>query len=136
MTEDKRLILAIDFDGTICKHAEYPEIGEPVPHVLWWMRLFHDAGARSFLWTCRDGLALSPALRYLHEESILLDGINQYAYWDGFKTSVKLFANIYIDDAAVGAPLIRERGHRPCLNWKIAGPIVLCRIRAGELRPI
>jgi hypothetical protein len=129
---DKSLILALDFDGTICKHAEYPAIGEPVPGALDWIWKFHKAGAKSFLWTCRDGQALDNALAYLHSNFVVLDGVNHYEYWDGFKTSRKLFANIYIDDAAACAPLWYPDGcTRPCLDWAIVGPHVLDRINSG-----
>ena len=29
-----------------------------------------------------------------------------------------MYADIYIDDAALGVPLIREEGKRPYVDWK------------------
>jgi len=133
---DRKFILAVDFDGTIRKHAEYPKAGSSVPGAADWLHRFRKAGAKSFLWTCRDGEALDIALAKISKQGIVVDGVNNYEYWDGFVISKKLFANVYIDDAAAGAPLIHPPGERPYLNWNAIGPAILDRIRNNLFRPI
>ena len=53
--------IAIDFDGTICKHT-YPEVGEPVPGAMSWLRKWRQAGASLILWSVRSDKSLQDAL--------------------------------------------------------------------------
>ena len=47
------MIIAIDFDGTICQN-EYPEIGDPMPLAIWSIKKLKKRGHDLILWTCRQ----------------------------------------------------------------------------------
>lgn len=88
--------IAIDFDGTITKTNEYPNIGEIRPHAVKVIKALQKRGYFCYLWTCRTGQSLENAIRWLAERGIILDSYN-----DGPSTgSLKRIASVYIDDAA------------------------------------
>lgn len=53
--------IAIDFDGCLCEN-KYPEIGEPILHVIDEAKKQQAAGAGLILWTCRQGKELEEAI--------------------------------------------------------------------------
>ena len=127
MTKD--LIIALDFDGTICKHTKFPNVGPPVPGAIDWIKKYDELGARQFLWSCRNGQYLGNAIEYLEENGVILEGYNDISYGSkAFAPYPKLFANIYIDDAAIGVPLIYTSDERAYLDWDVVGPAVEARI--------
>ena len=63
LAENKPLIIAVDFDGTIVTH-EYPRIGRPVPGAIETMKEFLARGDKLILWTMRSGEELADAVRY------------------------------------------------------------------------
>ncbi len=122
------MYICLDFDGTVVDHR-YPEIGEPVPKALDWLRKLQLSGARIILWTMRsdsaEGPLLTHAVSYLKENGIHLYGINRNPDQDEWTTSPKAYGHVYVDDSAVGCPLIHPRGfNRPCVNWKKVGPML------------
>lgn len=133
----KRFRIAVDFDGTIVTH-EFPDIGQPVPDALLWLKRFHNAGALLFLWTMRsdgqrNGDVLSQAVLYCAYNGACLDGVNESP--QDWTTSPKLYAHVYIDDAAACAPLIYPpNGKRPYLDWSIVGPSVMKQIEEYNAR--
>ena len=62
MSEPKSIILGVDFDGCICQHAKFPNVGIPVSGALEWIAKFKKLGAKQFLWTCRTGSYLDKAV--------------------------------------------------------------------------
>ena len=108
--------ICIDFDGSCCEHC-YPEIGksigaEPV------LKELVEAGHRLILWTMRSGRELQAAAKWFSDRDIPLFGVNVNKTQRAWTTSPKAYANIFIDDAALGAPLIRT-GDRPYLDWQV-----------------
>ena len=127
--EPEGIIIAVDFDGVICKHAEFPLVGKSVPHAIEWLQRYKELGARLFLWTCRNNEPLATAIAHIESHDLVLDGYNEIDYASGlFAPKPKLFANMYIDDAAIGAPLIYPEDARAYLNWNVVGPKVEARI--------
>ena len=122
------MTIAVDFDGTIVKHA-FPEIGEPVPGAIEWLVRFRAAGARLILWTMRSGRFLEEAIEYCADNGVVLFGVNHNPDQMSWTHSPKAYANMYIDDAAVGCPLV-EGEDRPWVDWEIVGPEVLRRMAA------
>lgn len=118
------LKIAIDFDGTIVTHR-YPEVGTPVPGAFEWMKKWQDAGATLYLWTMRDGQHLLDAIRFIESNGITMSGYNNLTDQKGWTQSPKLYAKIYVDDAAFGCPLITPVGERPYVDWFIVGPGVM-----------
>jgi len=133
---NERFIIGVDFDGTMVKHR-FPHIGDPVPGALEWLRKYHQKGASLLLWTirCKQGSmgdVLTPAIEWSEQHGIYFWGVNEnpdqrneiYSHGGppNWSTSPKVFAHIYADDSAAGAPLIYEAGHAPYLNWSLVGP--------------
>jgi len=123
------MIIAIDFDGTIVDHA-FPLIGKPNPQALEWIIKFQDAGAKIILHTMRSGNFLEEAKQYLAENYVKdFYGYNENPDQHTWTSSNKVYANIYIDDAAHGCPLIQYVGfERLCVDWNMVGEEVLRQI--------
>lgn len=108
--------IAIDFDGTIVEH-EFPEIGEAVPGALETMHALLARGHRICLWTCRTGKWLDAAVAYCEANGIKLTGVNKNPN-DAFdEPGPKMFAHTYIDDAALGVPLVHGKARRAYVDW-------------------
>ena len=79
------------------------------------------------LWTMRgtrpqnDRATLLEAVEWFNRNDVPLWGINQNPSQiaSGWSNSNKQYANLYIDDAALGAPLKRdnELSDRPFIDW-------------------
>ena len=123
------MYICVDFDGTLVDHR-YPEIGQPVPEAIKWLKKFQGYGARLILFTMRSdserfGPLLTDAVNYLKSNNISLFGINHNPDQDDWTKSPKAFGDLYIDDSAFGCPLIQLKGFaRPCVDWKKVGPHV------------
>ena len=110
-------LIAIDFDGTIVDH-QYPDIGHPVPLALETMKELQEQGHKIILWTMRSGTELAEARKYLEDSGVKLFGVNENPDQSVWTSSKKAYAQIYIDDAALGCPLINIKGFaRACVNW-------------------
>lgn len=123
------MFIAIDFDGTIAEH-EFPKIGRPVPYAFTYMRTFRDLGAKLILWTMRsDGQAhgdvLTQAVEFCRQHGIEFYGVNGNPEQRAWTSSPKAYAQIYIDDAALGCPLVYPKSGSPYVNWEQVGPRVI-----------
>lgn len=112
------MIIAIDFDGTICKHV-YPQVGDPNPHALEVIHRIQAAGHQIILWTMRSGQSLGDACDYLWKNGVTLFGINENPEQHVWTTSPKCFAHLYIDDAAAFCPLVEPENERAYVDWFI-----------------
>lgn len=96
--------ICCDFDGTLCEHR-FPEIGEPKPHVIKFIRRKAAEGTKIILHTCREnGMGggrryLTEAVEWCHEQNIPIHAVNENP-WVPFGGR-KIYADIYIDDRAV-----------------------------------
>ncbi len=123
--------VAINFDGT-CVENNYPKIGADIGADLW-LRAANALGAKLILNTVRCGDELRNALDWFTNHRVGLWAINRNPGQEKFTTSQKLYAHIYVESAAIGAPMVpRTERKRPHLDWSIAGPDLLRRI-AGLL---
>lgn len=115
------MIIAIDFDGTCVTH-EYPMIGKDIGAVPVLKRLV-EAGHRLILYTmrsnipdtkgdgqeiqdCPAGNYLDDAIAWFESHGIELYGVNENPTQRAWTQSPKAYAHMYIDDAALGIPLI------------------------------
>jgi hypothetical protein len=122
---ESMMIIGLDFDGTVVQH-DYPEIGDPVPGAVIWLRRWLDAGAHIILWTMRSDRQLEEAVLYLQTHGITLWGINGNPSQKSWTTSPKAHCDLYVDDRAVGVPLAYPpNGGKPHVDWAIVGPHVL-----------
>lgn len=110
-------IVAVDFDGTIVRHA-YPEIGELVPLAIEGLLAFQEKGWKIILYTMRGGEYLQQAVEYLEQAGIELYAVNENPAQSHWTESPKCYAPLYIDDAALGCPLIFPKGERPFVDWQ------------------
>jgi len=124
--------IAIDFDGTCVTH-EFPNVGKDIGAAPILRRLV-DAGHRLILFTMRSdgnhgasgefpdingGLFLTDAINWFKDNGIELYGIqkNPEQTWT---TSPKAYAQLYIDDASLGCPLLfkKDISPRPFVDWE------------------
>lgn len=94
------MIYAIDFDGTLCVDR-YPEIGEPRPGIIEFVKAAQRGGDRFILWTCRSGSDLAAAVAWCAGQGLEFDAVN-----DNLPENIarhgnncrKVYADRYIDD--------------------------------------
>lgn len=111
------MIIAVDFDGTCVTH-EYPRVGRAIgaESVL---RDLVEAGHQLILWTMRSGDTLADAVAWFEAAEIPLFAVNENPQQRSWTTSPKAFAQLCIDDAALGVPLTEGLpGERPFVDWK------------------
>lgn len=70
------MIIAVDFDGVLCKVA-YPAIGEPILLNINLVKDLRKDGHKIILWTCRSGKKLQEAIAWCRLHNIRFDAINQ-----------------------------------------------------------
>ena len=129
------MIIAVDFDGTCVTH-EFPEVGKDIGAVPVLKELVKK-GHKIILYTVRShpdennqartlsgGIisndVLQDAIDWFKENEIPLWGINENPKQKEWTSSPKVYANIYIDDAALGTPLIYAKEgelYRPYVDW-------------------
>lgn len=108
--------ICVDFDGTCVKH-EYPKIGADIGAIPVLKELV-DAGHNLILFTMRSGNELAESVEWFSKNEIKLYGINTNPSQSEWTKSPKAYGQIYIDDAAIGCPLmIPNMGERPYVNW-------------------
>lgn len=97
------MILAIDFDGTLCVD-EYPNIGAPNLKLINELIYRREQGDRLILWTCRSGLDLVNAVAWCELLGLQFDAINDNlpeVIEEYHNNSRKITADVYIDDRSV-----------------------------------
>ncbi len=132
------MIIAIDFDGTCVTH-HFPKVGKDIGAVPV-LKSLVNAGHKLILFTMRcdhdfepsgnqpesnypAGNYLTDALNWFKQNNIPLYGIQTNPEQSKWTSSPKAFADLYIDDSALGIPLkfTYRLSTRPYVNW----PIVL-----------
>ena len=127
--------IAIDFDGTCVTH-EFPDIGKDIGAVPVLKKLV-EAGHNLILFTMRcdhidmpqssdpsiqniKGNFLSNAVKWFEANNIPLYGIQSNPLQKSWTTSPKAYAHLYIDDAALGCPLVLDLNisKKPFVCWK------------------
>lgn len=96
-------VIAVDFDGTLCKQA-WPEIGEENEILIEHLKEQQAAGAGLILWTNREGDLLEEAVEWCKAHGLTFDAVNANLpeLIDLYKNDCrKINADIYIDDKAV-----------------------------------
>ena len=134
MKNRKGLIISLDFDGTCVTH-EFPKVGRDIGAVPVLKKLV-ERGDKLILFTMRcdhpdnfeltgesnihaeKGKYLTDAINWFKENDIPLWGIQTNPTQKNWTTSPKCYAELYIDDAGIGCPLIYPRdGGRPYVDW-------------------
>lgn len=119
---NKKLIIAVDFDGTCVEH-DYPRVGRDVPGAVKVLKRLVANGHKLILWTMRsdsdDEKPLTDADNWFASKGIPLYGINANPS-QNWSQSPKAYANLYIDDAALGCPMRPSptMGAREMVDWE------------------
>ena len=109
-------IIAIDFDGTMVAH-DYPNVGQDIGAVPVIKKLL-AARHSIILFTMRTGDQLKDAVNWCANHDIPLYGINNNPTQAKWSNSPKVFANFYLDDAALGCPLMHDvKTGRDHVDW-------------------
>lgn len=109
-------IIAVDFDGTVVTHA-YPHIGEDAGAVPVLKELANN-GCRLILLTMRSDKLLEKAVAWFRGRNIPLYGVNANPQQQLWTASPKVYADLYIDDSALGCPIRFIDGvKRPVADW-------------------
>ncbi len=103
MNFKEKLILAIDFDGTIVEDA-YPSIGKPQLFAFETLKRLQNDGHRLILWTYRDGKKLEEAVAFCRDNGIEFYAVNKSFPEEQFskERSPKIHADFFIDDRNIG----------------------------------
>ena len=127
------MIIAIDFDGTCVTH-EFPQVGHDIGAVPV-LKALVEQGHHLVLFTMRSdvvnpsggdpelhlesGNYLTDALYWFKQKGIPLYGVQTNPTQHTWTTSPKAYAQLYIDDAALGCPLLHvpEYSSRPFVDW-------------------
>lgn len=116
MIIEEGTVVAVDFDGTCVTH-EYPNVGIGIGAESVLNRIVKEGGLL-ILWTMRGGKELDDAVNWFNIRGIPLFGIQRNPTQDSWTDSPKAYAEIYIDDAALGCPLNTKPGvERPFVDW-------------------
>ena len=118
ITAKPKFTIGLDFDGTCVTH-EFPKIGEDCPHVTDVLKRIIAQGAGLILNTMRHGDYLAAAVAWFAERGIPLYGIQAHPTQASWTGSPKCYANLFIDDASIGCPLIHDTAiaKRPFVDW-------------------
>lgn len=108
--------IAVDFDGTCVMH-EYPKVGADCPDAVRVLKKLVDNGDKLILYTMRSSQGLRDAINWFSDRGIYLHGIQKDPGQHEWTRSNKCYAQIYIDDAALGCPLVHPKGKRPYVDW-------------------
>lgn len=127
------MIIAIDFDGTCVTH-EFPKVGKDIGSASV-LRELINSGHQLILFTMRSDIVnptgennalhlesgnyLTDAINWFKENDIPLYGIQTNPTQHTWTTSPKAYAQLYIDDAALGCPLLYNDkiSNRPFVDW-------------------
>lgn len=93
-------IIAVDFDGTLCKNR-WPGIGSANQPIIDWLIMQRQKGVKLILWTMREGEKLDEAVAWCWTKGLEFDAVNDnlQCVKDRFGNNPrKVFANYYIDD--------------------------------------
>lgn len=110
--------IGIDFDGTCVKH-KYPLVGEDIGAAPV-LKKITDNGHKLILITMRgDQQTIADAKAWFIQNDIPLYAINTNPSQWRWTSSKKIYANLYIDDTALGVPLKQDpEDDRPYVDWK------------------
>lgn len=135
-------VFSVDFDGTL-SHHEFPGIGDEVPYAIAVCRALQRHGHRLILFTMRSdvkdpkstdpeicklsGDFLTDAVAWCKDRGLEFWGVNENPEQSAWTKSNKVYAHGYIDDAALGTPLLELHKKRPVVDWRGIARILMVR---------
>lgn len=115
--KNNKITINVDFDSTCVTH-EYPNIGQDIGAVPVLQELVNQ-GHKLILFTMRSGKELQDAVDWFKDNDIPLYGIQYNPTQKNWTSSNKSYANLTIDDSALGCPLRTDStlSDRPFVDW-------------------
>ena len=112
------MYIAVDFDGTCVTH-DYPNVGKGIGAVPV-LQALDSNGHKIILNTMRSGKELEDAKDWFAFNNIRLCGANENPTQKSWTDSPKVYAHLYIDDAAMGCFLCYDPNFhsRAYVDWK------------------
>lgn len=93
------IVIAIDFDETIAVRDKDLVPTGFMPKAKETLKWLKDNGCTIVIWTCRSGDKEDLAKKFLDENGVKYDAINDNVKKDmDFETSRKIYADVYVDD--------------------------------------
>lgn len=114
---EENIFICVDADGTCFTH-DYPRIGKDIGAIPVLKKLIAN-NAKLIIFTMRDGKELQDVVDWYQNNGIDIYGIQSNPTQKHWTSSPKAHGNYYIDDAAIGCPIIfNEQFHRrPYVDW-------------------
>lgn len=99
----KSRIIAVDFDSTVVKPRR-PQLGAELPNATDVLKRLVKAGHKLILLTMRDGSRLEQAVQWFKDRNVYIWAVNENPDQHSWTSSSKIYADLYIDDLALGCP--------------------------------
>ena len=113
--------IAVDFDSTLCLTDGFPNILGPNGNCFHILRKWQRMGCKILLHTMRYGKDLEEAIVWCSNCKMFFDGINHNPCEEARDPEYqgKMYALFYIDDKAIGTPLLHSKYERirDHVNW-------------------
>lgn len=111
------ITINIDIDGTVFTH-DYPKIGHDIGAVPV-LKALTNNGHKLIIFTMRDGKELQDAVDWFAQNEIPVYGIQTNPTQKTWTKSPKSYAQLMIDDSAIGCPLKYDFAisQRPFVDW-------------------
>lgn len=109
------MIIAVDFDGTCVKHR-FPLIGQGIGAEPY-LKMMVERGHKLILFTVRSGKFLDDAVKWFEINEIPLYSIQTNPNQRLISSSPKVLANLYIDDLALGCPVLKDELGLFYVDW-------------------
>lgn len=116
INKDTKYTFCVDVDGTIWEH-EYPNRGQDVPMAAEVLKELQSKGHKIIILSMRSDEYLDEVIQWYIDKNIKVYGVNYNPSQKSWTTSPKVFGNFYIDDAALGCPLVYGQSKRPYVDW-------------------
>lgn len=116
------MVIAVDFDGT-CVTDEFPKVGKEIGAAPV-LKALTENGHLIVLNTMRGHYpkvegkdVLADAIKWFEDHHIPLFGVNENPEQARWTSSPKVYAHLYIDDCALGIPLVQKGSRKPFVDW-------------------
>ena len=112
------ITINLDFDGTCVTH-DFPKTGKDIGSIPVLKELVNK-GHKLILFTMRSKIHLENAVKWFEENDIPLYGIQENPSQWRWTSSPKSYADMMIDDSALGCPLKIDKtlSDRPFVDWE------------------
>lgn len=109
------MTFAIDFDQTIAI-TDWPDIIRDVPNAFKVLKRIKESKHKVILLTMRSDKYLQEAIDFAKEHDFTFDYINDNPTQKRWSNSPKVYADYYIDDKNILAPLLRIQS-KDVIDW-------------------